>query len=116
MKISEIKEILASTELPVTYYQWPEGGVPQLPYLVWYLGDSDNFAADSKVYQRIEPLFVELYANPRSFATEETVESVLNDAELVWDKSPSFLDTEEMYLTTYEMDVLIQPEADAASE
>lgn len=107
MPIEKIKEILAEAGPPVTYYQWPERGVPQLPYIVWYLPNSDNFAADNKVYQRVERLNVELYANPRDFDTEAALEAVLDENELVWDKTSVFIGSESMYQTLYEMDLLI---------
>lgn len=110
MKISDIKDVLADAGLPVTYLQWPEQGVPELPYLVWYLPNSRNFAADNKVYARREALNIELYANPRSFNTEAALEAVLDAAGLVWDKTSTFIDTEYMYQTLYETEVLIEPE------
>lgn len=111
MPIEKIKDILAEAGLPVTYYQWPEEGVPELPYLVWYLPSSDNFAADNKVYQRIERLNVELYARERDFDAEADLEAVLDEYELVWDKTSAFIETEEMYQTLYEMDLLITQQA-----
>lgn len=110
MLISEIKDILAETGLPVTYYQWPEQGVPDLPYLVWFLPASDNFAADDKVYKRVEELIVELYANPRDFVAEAAVEAVLEDYQFVWDKQSTYIDSEQMYETIYNMDVYIEAE------
>ena len=113
MKISDIKTMLAESGLPVTYYQWPERGVPQLPYLVWYLPNSRNYAADNKVYKRREALNIELYANARDFAAEQALEEILDAAELIWDKSCYFLDTENMYQTLYELEIFIEPEPTA---
>ena len=110
MKISDIKDVLADAGLPVTYLQWPEHGVPQLPYLVWYLPNSRNFAADNKVYARREALNIELYTMRRDFATEAALEAILDAAGLVWDKTSTFLTTEEMYQTLYETEILIEPE------
>jgi hypothetical protein len=115
MKISDIKDVLADAGLPVTYLQWPEHGVPELPYLVWYLPNSRNIAADNKVYKRREALNVELYANPRDFATEAALEAVLDEAGLVWEKTADFIGSENMSQTLYETEILIEPET-AASE
>ena len=116
MKISDIKDVLADAGLPVTYLQWPEQGVPELPYLVWYLPNSRNIAADNKVYKRREALNIELYANPRSFTAEAALEAVLDDAEIVWDKTSSFIDSEYMYQTLYETEIFIEPEEAAEEE
>ena len=116
MKISEIKDMLAETGLPVTYYQWPEQGVPELPYLVWLLPGSDNFGADDKVYARVETLQIELYANPRSFNTEAAVEAVLEDHDIFWDKESVWLNSEYMYETIYTAEVLIEAEETEATQ
>lgn len=111
MKISEIKDMLAETGLPVTYLQWPEPGVPDLPYLVWILPGSDNFGADDKVYARAETLQIELYANPRSFEAEAAVEAVLDANDIFWDKELFWLTSENENETIYTAEVLIEPEA-----
>lgn len=111
MKISDIKTILAETDLPVTYLQWPEEGVPELPYLVWLLPSSDNFGADDKVYKRIETLQVELYSAQRDFAKEAAVEAVLDKYDLFWDKESLWVDSESMNETIYTAEVYIEAEA-----
>lgn len=111
MKISEIKDMLAETGLPVTYLQWPEEGVPELPYLVWLLPNSENFGADDKVYKRLEVLQLELYAPQRDFAVEADVEAVLDANELFWNKESLFIGSESMNETIYTAEVYIEAEA-----
>lgn len=107
MLITDIKTMLAQTRLPATYYSWPEKQAPQLPYLVWYLPSSDNFAADDKVYKHIETLNVELYTEAKDFATEQAVEAVLDAYGMVWERQESYIDTEHMYEVLYIMEVTI---------
>lgn len=111
MQLTDIKTMLAATKLPVTYYSWPEDDplnpVPPLPYLVWYLPASDNFAADDKVYKRIETLNIELYTKTKDFATEATVEAVLEANNMVWNRTETVLDDENMYEVLYEMEIEI---------
>lgn len=107
MLITDIKTMLAQTKLPATYYSWPEKQAPQLPYLVWYLPSSDNFAADDKVYKHIETLHVELYTEAKDFATEQAVEAVLDANGMVWERQESYIDTEHMYEVLYIMEVTI---------
>lgn len=107
MLITDIKTMLAETDLPATYYSWPEKQAPQLPYLVWYLPSSDNFAADDKVYKHIETLNVELYTEAKDFATEQAVEAVLDAYGMVWERQESFIDEEHMYEVLYIMEVII---------
>lgn len=110
MKLTEIKTMLGQTELSTTYYSYPIGEVPALPYLVWYLPNSDNFAADDKVFQRIEALNIELYTKTKDFATEAIVESILEAWDMVWDKTESYLDDEHMYEVLYEMQIVVDDE------
>jgi len=110
MKFTEIKTMLGQTELPATYYSYPIGEVPALPYLVWYLPESSNVAADDKVYKRVETLNIELYSKTKDFAKEAIVESVLAAWNMVWDKTESYLDDEHMYEVLYEMQIFIDDE------
>lgn len=107
MLITDIKTMLAEIELPVTYYSWPEKMAPKLPYLVWYLPSSDNFAADDKVYEHIETLHVELYTETKDFETEQTVEAVLDAYGMVWERQESYIDEEHMYEVLYTMEVTL---------
>ena len=105
---TEIKTMLGQTGLQTTYYSWPEKEAPALPYLVWYLPNSDNFAADDKVYKRIDALNVELYTETKDFATEATVEAVLDSWNMVWDKVETYLEDEHMYEVLYEMEICVE--------
>lgn len=109
MQYTEIKEMLEDEDLglPVTYYSWPEKQAPQLPYLVWYLPGSENFAADDSVYKRIQTLNIELYTEVKDFLTEMDVEGLLYDYGMVWDKVETYIDSEKMYQVLYTMEVII---------
>ena len=110
MKLTEIKTMLGQTGLSTTYYSFPIGEVPALPYLVWYLPSSNNVDADDKVYKKIETLNIELYTKTKDFATEATVEGVLEAWDMVWEKSESYLDDEKMYEVLYEMQIIVDDE------
>lgn len=111
MKYTDFNQMLQASGLPVTYYSWPEDDprnpVPDPPYLVWYLPESDNFAADDKVYNVILQLNVELYTDFKDFETELGLEQIFDAWELVWDKTESYLDDEHMFEVLYTMEVLI---------
>lgn len=108
MLITDIKTMLGQAGLNATYYQWPEKQAPKLPYLVWYLPNSDNFAADDKVYKHIETLNVELYTETKDFATEKAVEDILESWNMVWERSESYIENEHMYEVLYQMEVTIE--------
>lgn len=107
MTIEEIKNIIESMALPSAYRFFRENEVPQLPYNIWYLDSSANFGADDKVYTRIDALIIEHYSAYKDFDGEAALEAVLDAAHLFWNKTETYLNTEHMFLVTYEMEVLI---------
>ena len=107
MLITEVKQMLGQTGLQNTYLAFPEKGAPPLPYLVWYFPETDNFAADDKVYKRINALNIELYTANKDFATEQIVEDVLNTWGMVWESNETYLADEKMYEVLYEMEITI---------
>ena len=112
MKISEIKTMLAETGVQATYSHWPETEAPKLPYICWNLPNSNNFAADDKVYQQVEQLVIERYTDARDFALEKTVTDVLDSYGLVWERDSNWISSEAMNETDFTADVLIEPEAE----
>lgn len=110
MTFKEIAEMIEDIGLPFTYYSFPEGAAPPLPYIVYYYPGTDNFPADNKVYQIVQTLNVELYTRNKDFDQEEAVEGVLDTNGMVWDKSETYIDTEHMFEVLYEMEVIINGE------
>lgn len=110
MTYEEVKTMMESMGFPTAYYQYPINQVPSLPFTVFYYPNTNNFAADNEVYTKIESLNIELYTANKSFADEETVESVLKANNLVWQKSETYLDSEHMYEVLYEMEIYINGE------
>lgn len=110
MTIQDIYETLQSSGLPVTYLQWREGQVPALPYICYYYPNTDNFGADNKVYANVNRLYVELYTAEKDFETETQVEQVLGDICGFWNKSETFIESENMYQVLYDSEVIINGE------
>lgn len=108
MTYKEVKTLLSTTNLPVVYYQWPEGQAPEPPYLVFYYPGDNDFVGDNSNYQKIRELTVELYTDQKDFALEETVEGVLSG--MVYSRYETYIDDERMFLVTYEMEVIINAE------
>lgn len=105
MTYKEVKTLLSSAGIPVVYYQWPEGQAPEPPYLVFYYPGDNDFKADDSNYSKVRELTVELYTDQKDFALEETVESILSP--LVYSRNEAYLDTERMFMVSYETEVLI---------
>ena len=107
MTFKDIAEMIESIGLPFTYYSFPIGNVPDLPYIVFYYPRNNDFIADDQNYQKIERLNIELYTQNKDFTAEEQIESVLNANGLVYSRSEEYITSEEMYEVLYEMDILI---------
>lgn len=108
MTYKEVKTLLSTTNLPVVYYQWPEGQAPEPPYLIFYYPGDNDFIGDNSNYQKIRELTVELYTDQKDFALEEVVEGVLSG--MVYSRYETYIDEEHMFLVTYEMEVIINAE------
>lgn len=106
MTIAQLKTVL-NTVLPgkVTFYAWPVGEAPQLPYICYYSTGSDNFAADNVVYSSRRPVRIELYTETKDLATEAAVEQALTASGIYWDRDESYIDDEQVYLTIYEVEI-----------
>lgn len=108
MTLAEINEILQAVPGfagKVTYYQWPEGVVPSLPFICYWQPGTDNFAADGVVFFSAPIIRVELYSRLRAQDKESLIENALTAAGLFYEKEVEYLDSEQCYMTTYTMEV-----------
>jgi len=103
MDEANLKTLLKTTGLPVVYHHYKSPPTP--PYMVYLFTNSDNFGADNKVYSEANVYHVELYAEIKDPASEKLVEDVLDSAEIYWDKSGAYIESEKLYQTVYEIEV-----------
>lgn len=61
----------------VAYLAFPEGKAPQLPFICFFVENSDNFGADNIVYHEINTVAIELYTKYKSPADELLIETTL---------------------------------------
>jgi hypothetical protein len=106
MKIDELKSILQATGFPVAYSHFEEAEnevLPKPPFLI-YLGlYSSNFMADNKVHLPIENAQIELYTHQKDLNAEAKVEAVLNENELPYAATETFIESEQLYQKIYEV-------------
>lgn len=108
MTLAELHDILSS--IPgfankVAYRAFPKGKAPKLPFICYLCTQTDNFDADDSVYYVIQGIDIELYTKTKDVTTEEAVETVLNNNNIVWEKYEEYIDDEECYQITYEVEV-----------
>lgn len=105
MTLEALKAVLEGTGLPTVYGAWPTGAAPALPWICFRAQGSDNLFADGAVYYTGTTARVELYTRRKDPAAEDLVESALTLAGLPWEKTETFVQSEDCNLITYEIEV-----------
>ena len=103
----DVAEMIESIGLPYAYYQFPDGTAQKLPFVVFFFSGSDDLYADQQNYQKISTLNIELYTKNKDFALDSKVEDILNDNGLTYYKEENYIDSEKMWQTAYECDVIL---------
>lgn len=107
MTYKEVADMVASMGLSYAYYEFPDGTDQEPPFICFYFPESDDFFADNQNYVGIRRLYVELYTNEKDFSLESTLEGVLTANGLTFRKSDDYIDSERMWQTLYEMEVIL---------
>ena len=110
MTYRQVKEMVESFGLPYAYYQFPEGSGQPTPFIVFFFSNSTDLYAENSNYQHKEVLNIELYTSEKDFDLESVIEEFINDAGLTYYKEENYIDSEKMWQTAYEMEVLINGE------
>lgn len=103
MTEAELYALLISSGLPFAYHHYNKP--PALPYGIYIITGSNNFAADGKVYHKINQCQVELYTNIKDPATEKALEDVLDGAGIFYNKTETYIESEKMYQNLYELEI-----------
>lgn len=104
MTLEELNTILNSTGYPVAYYQFNE--TPSFPCIVYKVNGKNNIVADDSVYKSFKNIGIELFCKNKDLEAEETLESVLNENNIIY----SFTDVgriedESLYEVTYDIQI-----------
>lgn len=103
----DLQAVLQTTGLPVTHSHWPRKQVPPLPYLVYASNGTANVGADNRVWLRRANYRIELYTDngQPDPASEALVESALDTAGLFWQRTEVLVESENLYLVTYQVQI-----------
>ena len=104
--------MVESIGLPYAYYQFDEGTGQIPPFVVFFFTSSDDVYADDTNYQKIDGLSIEFYSSEKDFDTEDAIETILNEHGLTYYKEQNRIDSEKMWQTAYDMEILLTPEED----
>lgn len=105
MTLPELKDKLKSLNLPIAYLCFAVGQVPELPYIVYYVDEDIGFYADDTVYYEGYAVTIEVYTDQKDLQLEKKVKQLLNNNELQYESYESFLESENMYLKAYEIEI-----------
>ena len=97
----------AASARSVNSDHFAEGEAPNPPFICYLLPGSDNFSADGRVYYKINEVHIELYCDSKDPALEATLEAVLDEHGIFYNKTEVWIESEKLYevLYTFEMEV-----------
>lgn len=105
MTMEELVAMLQKTGIPFAYDHFAEGESPDPPFICYLLPGSNNFAADGKVYFKINQVRIALYMDSKDLAVERKVEAVLDDSGIFYNKSEVWIQSEKLYEVLYSFEV-----------
>lgn len=104
--MDELLQILTEIGIPYAYDHFAEGEAPDPPFICYLFPGSDNFAADGRVYFKLENVNIELYTDKKDLSCESAVETVLDAHDIFYNKTEVWIESEKLYevLYTFEME------------
>lgn len=103
--MEELLAIIKKAGIPFAYDHFAEGESPAPPFICYLLPGSDNFAADGRVYYKINEIRIELYTDSKDLAVEQKLEDVLDAHEVFYNKSEIWIDSEKLYEILYQFEM-----------
>lgn len=100
MSEEELFTLLQGTELEVAYDHFTTPNkIP--PFILYRSTDVDAFKADDKTYYKQNNYIVDLITELKDPTTEGTLEAILDNNNIAYDKETDFLEDERVYQTRY---------------
>ena len=105
MTIENLVEMLQELKIPFAYDHFAEGESPEPPFICYLIPGSDNFAADGRVYFKLNEVRIEMYTDFKDISLESRVEDVLDRHEIFYNKSETCIQSEKLYEVMYSFDM-----------
>lgn len=103
--MEELVKIIEEMDIPFAYDHFAEGESPDPPFICYLLPDSDNFAADGKVYYRISGVRIELYTDYKEPSIEQKVTAVLDEHGIFYAQNEVWIEEEKLYESAFEFEL-----------
>lgn len=107
MRMTEFVEMLQEMKIPFAYDHFAEGESPEPPFICYLLPRSNNFAADGKVYYKVNEVRLEVYTDFKDLELESKVEAVLDGHEIFYNKSETWIPGEKLYEVLYSFEISV---------
>ena len=105
MTIENLVEMLQELKIPFAYDHFVEGESPEPPFICYLIPGSDNFAADGRVYFKLNEVRIEMYTDFKDISLESRVEDVLDRHEIFYNKSETWIQSEKLYEVMYSFEM-----------
>ena len=103
--MAKIYMMLQELKIPFAYDHFAEGESPEPPFICYLLPGSNNFAADGRVYFKLNEVRIEMYTDFKDLDLESRVEGVLDGHEIFYNKSETWIQSEKLYEVMYSFDM-----------
>ena len=103
--MKELVAIIQKMNIPFAYDHFAEGESPEPPFICYLLPGSDNFAADGRVYYKMNEVRIEVYTDSKDLSVEKSVENVLDEAGIFYNKSEVWIQSEKLYEVLYSFEI-----------
>ena len=103
--MDELLLMLGEMQIPFAYDHFAEGESPDPPFICYLIPGSNNFAADGRVYFKLNEVRIEMYTDFKDIALVSRVEDVLDGHEIFYNKSETWIQSEKLYEVMYSFEM-----------
>lgn len=103
--MTSLQTILQQLNLPYAYHHFAESNAPQPPFVVYLIPNTNHFKADGKVHFKVSMVHLELYTDKKDIVLERKVEQVLDNHQIVYEKSEVWIESEKLYEVLYQFEM-----------
>ena len=104
MTLSRLYEMLKTVGLPVAYHHFSKPTKP--PFIHYFTASAQSIGADYKNFGERMRVSIDLCTEKRDMELEKRVEQVIDGYS--YEKYQLYLDDENIYQTTYEIDIIVK--------
>lgn len=106
MTLPQVASMIESIGVPSAYHHFKRTNVKP-PFILYYYDRSMDFSADNTNYLKAKSLTIELCIDDRDFDLEHRIETILNENDLVYTQTETYLESERMYVVAFFTSVII---------